>query len=261
MAEEEKGDVEVVGASSSSLGSGTQVSLQIVVAPSKVEKQVSVLILIPRWKFDRYGTSSITRSLIKQLRTVDPEGKVIKITVAMLQEEGHVERIKEAEELKVRLKGYIHPSGTKKEVDLQWLNEDVMKYYHHVVSEVKYDFIIGHAPYFSDGCINLRDGCRENGRTPKVILFAHELPRNVKVEIEEVLLRYWLSKTDVVVSLATATGKEIERQMKEIKKEDVPLHKNYIPGYPVELFNLDGEEGRKSQIEREIYDAEANEKR
>ena len=249
MAEEK--EIMEVNASSSSVDSGTVVSLQIVVAPSQVDRHVSVLILTPQWESDRNGTSDITKPLIKNLRSIDPEGNVIKITIAVLQEEGHVERIKEAEDLKVHLKGYIYPSGTKKKSDEQWLNEDVMKYYHHIVSEGKHDFIIGHAPYFSDGCINLRDGCRENGRTPKVILFVHKLPRNVNEKIEEVLLREWLSKTDVVVSLTNATGKEIERQMKEINKEDVPLHKSYIPGYPVEPFHLDGG-GRQFESERVI---------
>ena len=66
------------------------------------------------------------------------------------------------------------------------------------------------------------------------------------------LLREWLSETNVVFSLTTAMRSEIERQMKEMKKEDLPLHKSYIPGYPVELFNLDGEDIRKSQSVREI---------
>ena len=239
-------------ASSSSLDSGTRVSMQIVVAPNIAETPVYVLILMPQWKFDRYGTSGITRSLIKNLRRIDPEGKVIKVTVAVLEEEGHIERNEEAEELKVHLKGYIHPKGRRKKADVQWLNEVVMTYYHHLVSEAKYDFIIGHAPYFSNGCINLRDSCRGNGLNPKVILFAHELPQNEDGETEEVILRECLSETDVVVSLTTAMREEIERQMKEIKKEDVPLPKNYIPGYPVELFHLGRKGARKSESEREI---------
>ena len=249
MAEE---DMEVVDVSTSSGGSGTRVSLQIVIAPSTAKKHVSVLILTPQWKFDRYGTSGITRSLIENLRSIDPEGKVIKITVAVLEEEGRIERIKEAEDLKVHLKGYIL-TGRRKKADEQWLNDYAVNYYHHVVSAVKYDFIIGHAPYFSDGCINLRNISRENGHDPKVILFAHEFPQNENGETEEALFRKWLSEVDVVFSLTTAMRNEIERQMKEIKKGKgkVPLHESYIPGYPIELFHLDGG-GKQFKSEREI---------
>ena len=166
----------------SSMGDGPRVSLQIPNAPCTPQKQVSVLIITPQWKcFDLYGKSNITRSLIQFLRTIDPEGIFVKITCTVLEEEGHVERIEEVEDLKVQLKGYIRPRftrsrGTKEKADLQWLNENVAKYYNHVVLETKYDFIIGHAPYFVDGCFNLRSSCR--GHTPKVILFVHELPQH-----------------------------------------------------------------------------------
>ena len=169
--------MEVVDTSSSSLDSGTRLSLKMVVAPNMAETPVSVLILMPQWKFDRHGTSGITRSLIKNLRSVDREGKVIQITVAVLEEEGYIDGIEEAKDLKVHLKGYIHPKGRRKKADEEWLNEDVMKYYLHVVSDVKYDFIIGLAPYFSNGCLNLKNSCRGNRNIPKVILFAHALPQ------------------------------------------------------------------------------------
>ena len=168
---------------SSSGGSGTRVYLQVLVAPDTTQTQVSVLIITPTGKFDSYGTSSITRSLIKNLRSVDPKGQFIKITCAVLQDETMTKKPKELQDLDVQLRGYIQPKGKlKAEAEVQWLNEDILNYYNHIVSELKYDFIIGHAPYFSYGCINLRDSCTEAGHTPKVILFVHELPRN---EIEK----------------------------------------------------------------------------
>ena len=230
----------------SSMGDGTQMSLRILTAPCTVQKQVSVLILTPQWKFDSYGKINITRSLIQNLRAVDPEGTFVKITCAVLEEEEevHKEKITEAVDLKVQFKGFIHPMSTRsrgkeKKPNLKWLNEDVVKYYDHVIFEMKYDFIIGHAPYFVDGCLNLRKSCKDRyrGHTPKVILIAHELPLHDR-EIDKPLLREWLCEADVVYSMEKATGDEIEDQMRDIEERQVPEHRTYIPGYPIELFKI-----------------------
>ena len=81
---------------SSTVVSGPQMSLRVPVAPYTGKKQVFVLILTPRWKYDLLGKSNVTRSLIEILRNIDPKANFIKITCAVLEEEGHVERIKEA---------------------------------------------------------------------------------------------------------------------------------------------------------------------
>ena len=217
------------------------------------KKQVSVLILTPRWKYDLCGKSNITKSFIKILRNIDPEAKFIRITCAVLEEEGHVERIKEAEDLKVQLKGYIHPRarGRKRTANLQWLNDYAVTYYQHVVSETNYDFIIGHTPYFTDGCLNLRDSRRDSGHTPKAILIVHELMQLDTGETDEALLREWLCEAEVVFSMEKSIRDEITRQIPMIEVEKVPLHKEYIPGYPIEFFEINSEERRKSESERE----------
>ena len=227
------------------------VSFRIIVAPSTTQRQVSVLILIRRWRFDRYGKSNITRSLIKNLQSVDPEGKFIKITCTVLEEEGKIERIKEVEDLKVQLKGYIRGWGRRKEVDLQWLNEDVVKYYNHVVCKTNYDFIIGHVPHFIDGCLNLRDSSKERGHTPKLILFVHELPQLENGETDEALLGKWLGEACVVFSMEKSTRDEITGQISNAQTGNVPLHKSYIPVCPIEFFEIQREERIESESKKE----------
>ena len=53
------------------------------------EKIISVLLLTTKWQFDTYGLSTVNKSLVNNLRVVDPEGKKIKITCAVVEEEGH----------------------------------------------------------------------------------------------------------------------------------------------------------------------------
>ena len=222
----------------SSMASAPQMLLRVLVAPYTGKKQISVLILTPRWKYDLCGKSNITKSFIKILRNIDPEAKFIKITCAVLEEEGHVERIKEADDLKVELKGYIHPRsrGRKGKANLQWLNDYAVTYYQHIVSETKYDFIIGHTPYFTDGCLNLRDSSRDSGHTPNAILIVHELPKLDTGETDEELLRDWLCEAEVVFSMEKSIRDEIASQIAMLEAEKVPLHKDYIPGYPIEFF-------------------------
>ena len=135
---------------------------------------------------------------------------------------------------------------------MKWLNEDVVKYYNHVILEMKYDFIIGDAPYFADGCFNLRDSCRDRDRehTPKVILIAHELPQHENGETNKPLLREWLREADVVYSMDQSTRDEIACQIREIEEGWVPQHKTYIPGYPTDLFKIErGESESKRETE------------
>ena len=75
--------------SSLELGS-SRISFRIRVTPDPSKKQVSVLILTPQWRFDDYGMATITRSLVQNLRMIDPEGTFIKITCAVLEEDGTI---------------------------------------------------------------------------------------------------------------------------------------------------------------------------
>ena len=235
----------------SSDGIGTDILAKILVAPSKSSRHVSVLFFTPQWRLDSYGTSSITRSLIKNLRAVDPERKFIKIAYTVLEEQGNIQS-KEADDLNVHLKGFIFPRGTKREPDVQLLDEDVLKYYYHDIRGMKYDFIIGYVPYLVYGCLNLRDSFRDTGHATKVILFAHELPQLESGETDETQLREWLSEADVVFSMEKSTRDEIMKQMDMLQAEEDSLHKSYVPGFPIEHFEVQQEDRRECKSESEI---------
>ena len=125
---------------------------------------ISVLFLGTRWQFDTYGLSTINKSLVNNLRIVDPEGKSIKITCAVLQDDGKIqdEDLKDANKYRVELKG-ARPRGSKrgKKPDLQWIDESPGTYYRHLLDD-SYDFIIGHAPYVANGCLNLKERVSKN---------------------------------------------------------------------------------------------------
>ena len=56
----------------------------------KREKPISILTLATKWQFDAYGLSTVNKSLVNNLRVVDPEGKKIKITCAVVEEEKNI---------------------------------------------------------------------------------------------------------------------------------------------------------------------------
>ena len=88
------------------------------------EKVVSALLLA---QFDTYGLSTINKSLVNNLRLVDPEAKTIKITCALVEEEEKIkdEDVTDAKNCGVVLKGAKCPMRRKKQSkpDLQWLDE------------------------------------------------------------------------------------------------------------------------------------------
>ena len=99
------------------------------------ESVISVLLAI-RWQFDTYGLSTINKSLINNLRLVDPEGKTIKITCAVVEEEGKIKDVdaNDAEKSGVVLKGAMKPmsSRRKSKPELSWLDEYAGAYYRHL---------------------------------------------------------------------------------------------------------------------------------
>ena len=123
--------------------------------PDVSRKTISVLLLTSKWQFDTYGLSTVNKSLVNNLRVVDPEGKKIKITCAVVEEEGKIKEtdLIDATKYGVELKGAKRPQCKKrgKKPKLQWLDENPGTYYHHLVQDQSYDFIIGHAPYLGNG--------------------------------------------------------------------------------------------------------------
>ena len=202
----------------------------------KPEKPISVLLLTTKWQFDTFGLSTVNKSLVNNLRVVDPEGKKIKITCAVVEEDVNTKDQKEdAERHKVRLKGAKQPRGQKMKPHVECLDKYTGSYYLDLVRENCFDFIIGHVPYLANGCLNLRDMYITTRGQPKVILMIHDLPRTTDGDIDEDSLLEWLSEADVVFSV----GKEVEADIfASLPPEKRSQHKLYIPGFPLELFNV-----------------------
>ena len=209
---------------------------------------ISVLILTTKWMFDTYGFSSINKSLVNNLRLVDPDADNIKVTCAVLEEEDQIgdNQLKDPEKHGVKLSGAKQPRGKKKKPELSWMNEQSVLYYHHVVFDKRYDFIVGHMPYLVDGCLNLRDLSSQlhQGHSPKVILVAHCLPLTNDGDVDEECLTEWLKEADVVLSI----GDNIRMTMEShIVANDISIeHKLYIPGFPLDFFQIEPNPRKKT---------------
>ena len=207
---------------------------------NKPEKPISVLLLATKWQFDTYGLSTVNKSLVNNLRVVDPEGRKIKITCAVVEEEQNIkdDQRKDAEKYKVKLRGGKQPRGTKKKPHIKWLDRNTGAYYMDLLRKDSYNFIIGHVPYLANGCLNLRDLYPETEPKPKVILMIHELPKTTEGDVDEDMLLEWLSEADLVFSIGRAVESEIISCRESLDPDQQPVHKLYIPGFPLELFNV-----------------------
>ena len=112
-----------------------------------------------------------------------------------------------------------------------------MKYYHHFQDD-SYDFIIGHAPYMANGCLNLKEMYRVKNEFPKTILVFHGLPKEEKGDVDNDVLLDWLNEYDVVFSLGKSIEDELLSYIGALEAETRPIHKMYLPLYPLELFAL-----------------------
>ena len=211
---------------------------------------IEVLILGTKWQHDSYGIATVNKSLINNLRFVDPDAKKIQITCTILEEEQKIPYpdLREAEICGVCLKGARQPRGSKKKPNTKWLNESIIKYYGHVPHETKFNFIIGHAPYLANGSLNVMDWYPERQDHPKVVLIIHGLPKTDEGQVDEELLLEWLTDTDVVFSMGTSLQSEIITYLRSIEPEKQPIHKVYMPMYPLEFFETSrAESGNKVQ--------------
>ena len=208
--------------------------------PHEVEKTISVLLLATKWQFDTYGLSTINKSLVNNLRLVDPKDETIKITCAVV-EEGKINyaEVRDAGKCRVILKGAKRPMSKKRHIkpELSWLDEYAGTYYRHL-QDHHYDFIIGHAPYLANGCFNLTDLYRGREISPKIILMFHGLPKKENGDIDDEMLEEWLTEADVVFSVGKAIESELVPYVAGMDEEMRPIHKMYLPSYPVELFHV-----------------------
>ena len=214
-------------------------------------KTISVLLLASRWQFDTYGLSTVNKSLVNNLRLVDPEGETIIITCAVVDEEGKINHVDvmDAGKCGVLLKGARRPKGQKRDSkpELRWLEVYAGVYYRHL-QDNHYDFIIGHAPYLANGCFNLKDIYRGTEMPPKIILMFHGLPKDKNGDVDDEMLLDWLDEADIVFSVGKAVENELVTYLAGINEENKPIHKMYLPSYPLELFHVAREDkGKKIQ--------------
>ena len=209
----------------------------------KQEKPISVLLLSERWQFDTYGLSTVNKSLVNNLRVVDPEGTKIKITCAVVEEDGKIESCQneDAEKYKVQLRGSKRPRVPKRMPNKEWLDINTGTYYLDLVRENSFDFIIGHVPYLANGTLNLIDidaatGNKEN--KPKVIFMIHDLPRSCDEFTDYEALLDWLSEADAIFSVGKEVEAEVLSSIQSLPSENCPIHELYIPSFPLELFNV-----------------------
>ena len=186
---------------------------------------ISVLILATRWQFDTYGLSTVNKSLISNLRFVDPEGKTIKITFAVPQDEGKIKN----EDLEDAMKHGVELRGAK------WLDEDRLRHYPDVVQDKNYDLIIGHAPYMANGCISLTKLFRNKKESPKTILLFHALPKDNYGDINDETLLNWLTEADIVFSIGKCVEDELLPHIAALDPDKRPVHRVYLPSIPWEL--------------------------
>ena len=206
-----------------------------------LHRKINVLTLTPRWRFDTMGLSGVIRSLVNNLRVLDPDARNIKITCAVLQEDGKIgeAEMKDAAKHGVRLKGAKLAKWRKDKPKLSWLNEDVVKYYQHILVKDQYNFIIGASPYFTEGCLFLRDMSTElcEGHSPEVILVAHSLPMTDDGDDDEDSLLLWLHEADIVLSVGNKVFSKIESC---IDSNDIDIdHKLYLPGFELDLLEIE----------------------
>ena len=150
--------------------------------------------------------------------------------------------------MSVKLNEARRPRGSKKDKKpkLQWLDESIGKYYRYLVHERKYDFIIGHAPYMAHGCFNYKDFCKEINEYPKIVLVFHTLPKDENGAVDNDVLEDWLTEADIVFSLGKTIEDELISHISALEPEQRPIHKAYLPSYPLELFAVkqDSTEGK-----------------
>ena len=201
---------------------------------------ISLLFLSPKWQCDTYGVASVVRSLVNDLWLTDPDGLKIQMTCAVLQEDGKINKadVADAGKHNVKLRGVKVHRSVKKIPTAEEINSSTQFCYRYLAEAHKFDFIIGHIPYFADGALNFQDLCRDIRKPSKVILLAHALPRTNENDIDEDTLLEWLNEVDAIFSIGGIMKSEIQAYINCLEEKNRPVHHLYIPGCPAELLTI-----------------------
>ena len=201
---------------------------------------ISLLFLSPKWQYDTYGVASVVRSLVNDLWLTDPDGQKIQMTCAVLQEDGKINEadVADAQKHNVKLRGVKLPRGVKKFPTTEEINSFAIFCYKHLAVTHKFDFIIGHIPYFADGVLNFQDLCKDIGKPANVIMLAHALPKTSENDIDENTLLQWLNEAHAVFSIGGIMKSEIQAYINCLEEKSHPQHHLYIPGCPAELLTV-----------------------
>ena len=116
------------------------------------------------------------------------------------------------------------------------------------------------------GCFNFKDFCKETNEYPKIVLVFHALPKDENGAVDNDVLEDWLTEADIVFSLGKTIEDELISHISALEPEQRPIHKAYLPSYPLELFAVkqDSTEGKIkgtqniSMMSGEIKDLDIN---
>ena len=100
----------------------------------------------------------------------------------------------------------------------------------------------------ANGCLNLKDLYKEREVSPKVILMFHGLPKDENGDVDDEMVSDWLNEADVVFSVGKAVESELLPYVAGMDEEMRPIHKIYIPSYPLELFYVVREQKGKEVV-------------
>ena len=209
-------------------------------AEANIKQPISLLFLTPKWQYDTYGVASVVRSLVNDLWLTDPGGQKIQMTCAVLQEDGKINEADVADAAKhnVELRGVKLPRGIESIPTVEEINGTISTYYTHLALRQRFDFIVGHIPYLTNGALNFQDLCKGIEKSSNVILLAHALPRTKDNDIDESTLMVWLKDASVVFSIGGIIKSEIQAYINCLGEEERPIHYSYIPGCPAEFLTV-----------------------
>ncbi len=202
---------------------------------------LSVLFLNTNWSWDHYGISTITRSMIRDLRNLDPEGNRLKIYCTVLEKDGKIKEkvIADAKKLNVELIGAKLPRGCPGKPDVSWIATYAASYYKHLPKEVPFvTHIVGHVPYLPYSSFHVQDMYEDHGKNkPSIVSIIHAIPKNQDGTIDHDLMGEIMKDSEIVTSIGFGNKLEVNHFLQGWDdEENMPKHVKYLPGCPVEMF-------------------------